>query len=87
MNLIRGLFMSDVRTATVRTTVPAVWVSLVLWLVVRLGWSPSEEDWQMLMLVAPVVLGVVYRLGRELEARWPVVGRVLFGSSRRPSYD
>ena len=85
--LIRGLFMSDVRTATVRTTVPAVWVSLVLWLVVRLGWSPSEEDWQMLMLVAPVVLGVVYRLGRELEARWPSVGRVLFGSSRRPSYD
>lgn len=79
--------MSDVRTATVRTTVPAVWVSLVLWLVVRLGWSPSEEDWQMLMLVAPVVLGVVYRLGRELEARWPSVGRVLFGSVRRPSYD
>ena len=41
----------------------------------------------MLMLIAPVVLGVVYRLGRELEARWPVVGRVLFGSSRRPTYD
>jgi hypothetical protein len=79
--------MSDVRTATVRTTVPAVWVSLGSWLVVRLGWSPSADDWQQIMLVMPVVLGVVYRLGRELEARWPSVGRVLFGSSRRPSYD
>lgn len=79
--------MSDVRVATVRTTLPAVWVSLVSWLVVRLGWSPSAEDWQQIMLVMPVVLGVVYRLGRELEARWPVVGRVLFGSVKRPSYD
>jgi len=79
--------MSDVRVATVRTTVPAVWVSLLLWLAVRLGWDLKEDDWQVVMLVAPVVLGVVYRLGRELEARWPVVGRVLFGSSRRPSYD
>ena len=79
--------MSDVRVATVRTTLPAVWVSLVSWLVVRLGWSPSAEDWQQVMLVMPVVLGVVYRLGRELEARWPVVGRVLFGSVKRPSYD
>jgi len=79
--------MSDVRVATVRTTLPAVWVSLVSWLVVRLGWEPSAEDWQQVMLVMPVLLGVVYRLGRELEARWPVVGRVLFGSSRRPSYD
>ena len=79
--------MSDVRVATVRTTLPAVWVSLVSWLVVRLGWSPSAEDWQQVMLVMPVLLGVVYRLGRELESRWPVVGRVLFGSVKRPSYD
>jgi len=79
--------MSDVRVATVRTTLPAVWVSLGSWLVVRLGWSPSAEDWQQIMLVMPVVLGVVYRLGRELEVRWPVVGRVLFGSVKRPSYD
>lgn len=79
--------MSDVRVATVRTTLPAVWVSLVSWLVVRLGWEPSAEDWQQIMLVMPIVLGAVYRLGRELEARWPVVGRVLFGSVKRPSYD
>ena len=79
--------MSDVRTATVRTTLPAVWVSLIMFVGAKAGWSLSEADWQVLMLVAPVVTGVVYRLGRELEARWPVVGRVLFGSSRRPSYD
>lgn len=79
--------MSDVRTATVRTTMPALWVSLLMWLAVRLGWDIEGDDWQVVMLVAPLVLGVVYRAGRELEARWPVVGRVLFGSSRRPSYD
>lgn len=79
--------MSDVRTATVRTTMPAVWVSLIMFVVAKAGWSLSDADWQVLLLVAPVVTGVVYRLGRELEARWPVVGRVLFGSVKRPSYD
>jgi len=79
--------MSDVRVATVRTTMPAVWVSLLMWLAVRLGWDLDGDDWQVVMLVAPLVLGVVYRLGRELEARWPVVGRVLFGSGKVPSYD
>lgn len=79
--------MSDVRVATVRTTMPALWVSLLMWLAVRLGWDVSGDDWQVLMLVAPLVLGVVYRLGRELEARWPAVGRVLFGSAKVPHYD
>jgi hypothetical protein len=79
--------MSDVRTATVRTTVPAVWVSLLLFVGAKAGWDLSDADWQVVMLVAPLVTGVVYRAGRELEARWPSVGRVLFGSSRRPSYD
>ena len=78
--------MSDVRIATVRTTMPAVWVSLLMWLAVRLGWDLSAEDWQVVMLVAPLVLGVVYRAGRELEARWPMVGRVLFGSAKQPHY-
>lgn len=79
--------MSDVRVATVRTTMPALWVSLLMWLAVRLGWDVDGDDWQVLMLVAPLVLGVVYRLGRELEARWPAVGRVLFGSVKVPHYD
>ena len=78
--------MSDVRTATVRTTMPAVWVSLLMWLAVRLGWDIEGDDWQVVMLVAPLVLGVVYRAGREAEARWPIVGRVLFGSARTPHY-
>jgi hypothetical protein len=29
---------------------------------------------------------VVYRLGREIESRFPAVGRVLFGSSLQPNY-
>ena len=79
--------MSEKRVATVRTTLPAVWVSLVMFVVANTGWSLSEADWQVLMLIAPVVTGFVYRLGRELEARWPAVGRVLFGSSKVPHYD
>lgn len=79
--------MSDVRTATVRTTMPAVWVSLLMWLAVRLGLDIDGDDWQVVLLVAPVVLGVFYRAGREAEARWPIVGRILFGSSQTPRYD
>lgn len=82
-----GMLMSEKRVATVRTTMPAVWVSLVLFVAAKAGWDLGEEDWQVLLLIAPVVTGVVYRAGRELEARWPAVGRVLFGSSRVPSYD
>ena len=79
--------MSEKRVATVRTTLPALWVSLVLFVAAKAGLDLSEADWQVLLLVAPVVTGFVYRLGRELEARWPSVGRVLFGSSRVPHYD
>lgn len=78
---------SDVRTATVRTTLPAVWVTGITWVVARLGWNPSADDWQIIMLVMPVILSVAYRAAREVEVRWPALGRVLFGSSRRPSYD
>lgn len=79
--------MSDVRTATIRTTVPTIWTTLLVWLVARFGLDLSEQDWQMLLLVLPILAGVGYRLLRVVEARWPKLGFVLFGSARLPHYD
>ena len=78
--------MNDKHVATVRTTVPAAWVALLSWLIVRAGWTPTEQDWQIILLAAPVALGVFYRAGRELEQRYPAVGRILFGSALTPKY-
>jgi hypothetical protein len=79
--------MNDKHVATIRTTVPAVWVALLSWLIVSAGWTPSEQGWQAILLTAPIVLGVFYRAGRELEQRWPIVGRILFGSQMTPRYE
>ena len=77
----------QINTATVRTTMPAMWVTLITWLIARAGWDPSADDWQVIMLLAPPILGVAYRAAREAEARWPWVGRVVFGSPMTPRYD
>ena len=78
------MMASDLTTATVRTVTPTMWAALLVWLADRAGVS-IPETWA--LAVVPVVLGIVYRLGREIEARWPAVGRVLFGSGRTPIYE
>lgn len=79
--------MNEMQTATVRTVLPSAWATLIVWLVARFGLDLSPEDWQVLCILFPVIAGVAYRLGREVEARFPTVGRILFGSSRQPVYD
>jgi hypothetical protein len=79
--------MSEMQTATMRTALPSAWATLIVWLVAKFGLDLSDDDWQVLFVVFPVIAGVAYRLGREVEARFPTVGRVLFGSSRQPVYD
>ncbi len=79
--------VNDKQVATVRTAMPAAWASVVLFVVDRLGVNLSEQDLHVILVVAPVVTGVFYRVAREVEQRWPMVGRVLFGSSRTPSYE
>jgi len=79
--------MNHKHVATVRTTVPAAWVALLSWLVVRAGWTPNEQDWQIILLAAPVAVGVFYRAGREIEQRYPVAGQILFGSKMTPRYE
>lgn len=77
----------QMNTAVVRTTIPAMWVTLLTWLIARAGWNPSAEDWQVIMLLVPPILSVAYRAAREVEARWPAIGRIIFGSSTPPRYD
>lgn len=79
--------MNDKQTGTIRSTMPSVWATLAVWLVARLGLDLSADDWQVLFVIGPIIGGVVYRLGREVEAKWPAFGRVLFGSARQPHYD
>jgi hypothetical protein len=75
--------LSDTSTATVRTAVPAAWSAAVVWAAARLGITLTPTE---VAVAVPIVLGVLYRAGRELEARWPVLGRILFGSPRTPTY-
>lgn len=79
--------MNDKQVGTMRSTLPGVWVTVVVWLVAKLGLDLSDDDWQVLFLLGPIMGGVAYRLGREIEARYPAVGRVLFGTVRQPHYD
>lgn len=78
--------MSEMRTATIRTTMPTIWTTLVAWAVARFGLDLSDEDWQVLLLVMPLLAGVGYRLLRVVEARYPSLGFVLFGSVQTPHY-
>lgn len=79
--------MKATTTATIRTAVPTAWTTVLVWLIARLGWDMTEQDWQVLLLVMPALVGVGYRLARVIEARFPHVGMILFGSAKTPSYD
>lgn len=78
--------MSDKSTALIRTAVPSAWASVIVWAVGHFGLDLSDQAWQAVVLLLPVVTGILYRAAREIEVRWPTVGRVLLGSSRQPVY-
>jgi 4-amino-4-deoxy-L-arabinose transferase-like glycosyltransferase len=81
--------MSDRLTAWVRTVVPALWATLVAWLV-SLGLPPAVTGAAaglVDVLVVPGALASVYALLRWLEPRTPDwLTRVLLGSARPPIY-
>ena len=78
--------MNDKATATIRTTMPSAWAAVITWLVAEFHLNLDDADWEFIAIALPLVTGVLYRLSREVEDRWPVVGRVLFGSSKQPHY-
>jgi len=68
--------------ATVRTVVPTTWAAAIVFVADRFGLEVSPT---LALAIVPVVAGFLYRITRELEARWPWVGRVLLGSSQAPA--
>ena len=72
--------------ATLRTALPATWAAVVLWIATKLGLSVSTDD---LVILAPLfgaLVALVYRIARELEARFPTFGRLFLGSAKQPVY-
>jgi hypothetical protein len=78
--------MNDTTTATVRTTWSLGVAVLLAWLAGRvLGVEVSTDDpW--IILIAPAVYAVFYRLSVVISEHVPYVGYVLFGVNRSPSY-
>lgn len=72
--------------ATVRTALPAAWVTILTYLAAKFGLNLGDDDMAVLLLIVPVVLPIFYRLAREIEIRYPAVGRIIFGTNKTPSY-
>ena len=73
-------------SATIRTAIPTLWSTIIMWLAVRFGWTVTPDD---ILVFAPVfaaLTAIVYRLFRYLEGRWPVLSLILLGSSNQPLY-
>lgn len=79
--------MNDNVKATVRTTVPVFWLTAIAGLITTVfDWKVTVEDLLPFSPFLAVGFGIVYRISRILETKWPSVGYVLFGSKGGPSY-
>lgn len=81
-------------TALLRTIVPALWGSLIAWLIGALPiLAPLESDLLglanvLLPIITAVIIGVWYAFWRWLQPRLPDwLVRAVLGSAKTPSYD
>lgn len=81
-------------TALLRTIVPALWGSLIAWLIGALPiLAPLEGDLLglanvLLPIITAVIIGAWYAFWRWLEPRLPDwLTRAVLGSAKTPSYD
>jgi hypothetical protein len=78
--------LSDYFLSVVRTAVPAGVGAVLTYLATRWGIGLDEDtSAQVTAGVTAVVIAVYYAVVRALEARWPVLGKLL-GSSKKPVY-
>lgn len=75
----------NMNTGTIRTAVPAAWVAFFVWVADEWGYELPTDKIYIVVPVLAGVVGVAYRAFRELEARWPVLGRIFLGSGQVPS--
>lgn len=81
-------------TSILRTLVPAIWGSLIAWLIGVLPiLAPLEADLTgladiLLPIITAVIIGAWYAFWRWLEPRLPDwLTRAVLGSAKTPSYD
>lgn len=81
-------------TALLRTIVPALWGSLIAWLIGALPiLAPLESDLLglanvLLPIITAVIIGAWYAFWRWLEPRLPDwLTRAVLGSAKTPNYD
>lgn len=76
--------MNQTRIATQRTVQPFAVTAIATEIVRRA--TGVELTAAEAVAVTGAVFTVAYRVGRELERRWPWLGRILFGSAATPTY-
>lgn len=77
--------MKSTTIATQRTVQPFAITAIVIELVRRSTGVELDPAW--VLAVAGVAFTFVYRVGRELERKFPWLGRILFGSTQTPVYN
>lgn len=78
--------MNDQVASLIRTWVPIAVGALISWLA-SLGLNVGEQaNTGLTIFLTGLLTAVYYLLARLLERRWPVIGRILLGSSRQPEY-
>jgi hypothetical protein len=77
----------DLNTATVRTSVPMFWTFLLIYAIKRItGFDLSMDKALMLSPAFAVVGGVLYRIFRVVEAKYPRLGFIFLGSNKTPNF-
>lgn len=78
--------MSDQVVSYIRTYAPILAGGIVSWLI-SVGIDVGEEgNVGLTIFLSGLLMGLWYFIGRQLEKRWPAIGRWMLGSSRQPEY-
>jgi hypothetical protein len=72
---------------TIRTGLPAAWATVITWLIAKFGFDLQEEDYALLMVIIPIVIPIFYRISREVEVKFPLLGNLIFGNTKQPVYE
>lgn len=78
--------MSDSNTATIRTTVSALVIFFVAWVISKVTGKAVDTNDPSIILWGTVVFGVLYRLFLVISENVPYAGYILFGINRKPEY-
>lgn len=79
--------LNDQVMSVIRTGVNKAIGLFSTYLLIHYGVGVSEEQSAAMTLVLGwFVSMLIYMVGRKLEARWPWVGTLLFGSRKQPTY-